>query len=37
LVTFFVGSFFKGKRGIMKKISQKFVSFLYIVINYLKS
>jgi hypothetical protein len=30
---FFVGSFFKGKIGIMKKSSQKFVSFLYIVID----
>jgi hypothetical protein len=30
---FFVDSFFKGKIGIMKKSSQKFVSFLYIVID----
>jgi hypothetical protein len=29
----FFGSFFKGKIGIMKKSSQKFVPFLYIVID----
>jgi hypothetical protein len=30
---FFFVVFFKGKIGIMKKSSQKFVSFLYIVID----
>jgi hypothetical protein len=31
MVTFFVGSFIEGKNKNDEKVSQKFVSFLYIV------